>query len=263
MKRQRQFIPVSHGKRKIRIAVVSFVVLVLIAIPVTRNGIHNGIKFLGVGVASLTHSTNNFFTSIIVSVESKNSLQKENEALQSQISELNSRLLDRDVLASDNAEMKSALGRTDGLKFTLASVISNSSNSFYNTFLIDGGRNAGLTTNQVVYAFGQNPIGYITESLSNSATVQLYSTPSEIYEGRLSPENIDVTLTGQGGGNFTTTVPRDLNITDGSVVVTKDIHSRVVAVYKKVTSDPRDPFQTLLLISPVNLNQLSFVEVAQ
>jgi hypothetical protein len=89
----------------------------------------------------------------------------------------------------------------------------------------------------------------------------LYSTSGEKTHARLSPSNIDVELVGQGGGNFIATVPHDLAISDSMTVVTKEINPRVIAVFKKVTSDPRDPFQTLLLASLVNMNELNFVQV--
>ena len=243
--------------------VVAVCLLGILAIPTVRTGIRAGVRSVGMVIVRSTNSVGGFFGNIGTAISSKTTLQKENDLLQSRIAELTLRLDEHDMLANQNAELKSALGREDGLHFTLATVVSKYTNSLYDTFIIDGGSKVGFTVGQVVYAYGQTPIGHIVAVFPNTATVQLFSTPGETYDARLSPAGIDVTLTGRGGGNFVATVPHDLVIDSQSIAVTKEIHSRIVALYQKVTSDPRDPFQTLLLVSPVNINQLSFVEVAQ
>ena len=263
MNRKRQFAPASQGKRQIRIAVVVVCIVGILAVPATRTGIRVTVRSIGMVITRSATGVGNFFGTIGTAVSSKISLQKENDLLQSRIAELTARLDEHDLLASQNAELKASLGRADGLHFILAAVVSKYTNSLYDTFTIDGGTKAGLAVGQVVYAYGQTPIGHIVATFPNTATVQLFSTPGETYDARLSPSGIDVTLTGRGGGNFVTTVPHDLVIDTQSIAVTKELHSRIIALYQKVTSDPRDPFQTLLLVAPVNINQLSFVEVAQ
>jgi hypothetical protein len=46
-------------------------------------------------------------------------------------------------------------------------------------------------------------------------------------------------------------------------VLLPGIHSAIVAVVAKSITDPRDPVQTFLLTSPVNINELTWLEVAK
>jgi hypothetical protein len=72
---------------------------------------------------------------------------------------------------------------------------------------------------------------------------------------------LSVVLKGTGGGNYTLEVPHDVVVRPGALARTKEIMPHTIAVFQKVVSDARDPFQTLLLSSPINMQELQFVEV--
>lgn len=271
MIRSRQFVPAHSAARRGRFVVVAIVLIALFAIPQTRSGIRHGVAAIGTSIARAAHSVGGFFGSLTTAVRSKQSLLSENENLKSTIEELNVRLGERDQLARENADLKASMGRSENVHFTLAAVLGKPPHSVYDTLLIDGGTNVGLAVGQAVYANGETPIGTIAQALPNSALVRLYSAPGEKSEARLSmpasdaarSDNIDVTLVGEGGGNFSTTVPHDLPILPGTAAMTKEINPKTLAVFKKITSDSRDPFQALLLAAPININELRFVEVKQ
>ena len=167
------------------------------------------------------------------------------------------------MLSQELDALKATMGRSTAVHLVLAAVLEKPPHSVYDTLLIDGGATAGFAKEQVVYANGDTPIGVIQEVTANSAVVKLYSAPGESTEARLSTSGTDITLVGRGGGNFSAQVPQELVIGAGETAVSKDIDPHVVAIFQKVTSDPRDPFQTLLLSAPVNVNDLSFIEVAE
>ena len=262
-KHSRQFSPTHTKTRQLRIAVIIVILVVVFAVPKVRSALRHGVSFIGLGIAQGTHSVGGFFGSVATAVRNKETLQNQNTALKAQVDQLTAQLATSTQLSQENADLKSAMNRTSTANFTLAAVISKPPHSMYDTIIIDGGSKNGFVTGQVVYADGQNPIGTIDQVLPTSAIVRLYSAPGQQTDARLSPSNIDVTIVGRGGGDFSATVPRDLVVTDGATVVTKDIDQSVLAVYKKITSDSRDPFQTLLLVSPINVNGLAFVEVRQ
>ncbi len=262
-KRSRQFAPTHTKARQARIIVIVVLLVAIFAIPMVRLGLRHGVSAVGLGVSHATHSVGGFFGGIATSIRSKNSLEAENVALQAQVDELTTRLIDSVQLSRDNANLKAAMGRNENNHFTLAAVTAKPPHSVYDTLIIDGGSAVGFVAGNMVYANGETPIGTIDQVLVHSAIVRLYSAPGEKTSARLSPSNIDVEIVGRGGGNFSATVPHDIVVGEGAAVVTKDIHSSVLAVFKKVTSDARDPFQTLLLGSPLNINELAFVEVRQ
>lgn len=263
MMSSRQFVPARNKNKGIRIAVVAAVLILIFTIPVTRSAVKSAVHAIGMTVARSTHAVGGWFSGIGTMVRSKYAIENENTNLKVQIEELTARLSERDMLARENADLKQTLGRTNSAHFILAAVIAKPPHSIYDTLIIDGGTSIGLSVGQIVYANGETPIGFIQAVTANTATVELYSASGEKFDARLSPSNIDVTLIGRGGGNFSATVTHDVVIPDGAIVVTKEIHPYTVALFQKITSDPRDPFQTLLLSAPVNINELSFVEVRQ
>ena len=65
----------------------------------------------------------------------------------------------------------------------------------------------------------------------------------------------------RGGGNFEMILPRDFILERGSVVTLPGIFPYVVAIVDTIISDPRDSFAKILLTSPINIQELKFVEV--
>jgi cell shape-determining protein MreC len=264
MKSSRQFVPARRQTTRTYVVIGAVILVLIFAIPYTRRAVRSFVADVGVGVARVTHSSYLGVASIGTGFRSKRALVAQNTMLQGQVDTLQAELNDRNLLASQNADLKATLGRKDAAtQMTLAAVIDKPTHSAYDTLLIDGGARAGFLVDQIAYANGETPIGTIAEVMANTAVVRLYSAPGQTLEARLAPLDIDVTLTGRGGGNFSATIPHDAVITSGAVVTTKEINPRIVADYQKVTSDSRDPFQTLLLSAPVNMNELSFVEVGQ
>lgn len=259
----RQFVPAPNRNKRFRVVAIGILLALMLAVPVIRRGMRTSLNAVGTTVAKGTHGVGGWLASIGTNFRSKAALESENTAQKREIDELGTRLAERDTLARENAELKASLGRSDGERFTLAAVISKPPHSVYDTLIIDGGSAAALALGQVVYANGEIPIGAIAEIFPHSAVVKLYSAPGEQTEARLSPSNVDITLVGRGGGNFSVMVPHDLPVAAGAAVLTKEIRPRIIALYKKTTSDMRDPFQTLLLAAPINVNELSFVEVRQ
>jgi cell shape-determining protein MreC len=263
MSPKRQFVPAHTKTRRLRTALIILAALIIFGVPVIRNSLRHGAAFVGSGLGRGTHAVGGFFGSIGTAIRTKSSLEKENVSLQAKNAELTTSLIDHDTLVHELDDLKASMGRTTGIRLLLASVLEKPPHSLYDTLQIDGGREAGFMVGQTVYANGDTPIGTIVEVSTRTALVRLYSTPGEKTEARLSPSNTDITLIGRGGGNYSATVPHEVATAAGMTVVSKDISPRVIAVFQKVTSDPRDPFQTFLLNSPVNVNDLSFVEVGQ
>ena len=264
MSPKRQFVPAHTKTRRLRIAVIVGVIAVIFLVPVLRSGLRRGTAVIGAGVSQAAHATVGFFGSIGTGFRSKNALAAENAALAAQNAQLAAENANETMLAGELADLKASMGRTDpNMRFTLAAVIAKPPESPYDTLVVDGGASVGLAAGQTVYADGDTPIGTVAEVLPESAVVRLYSSPGQATDARLAPSNTDITLTGRGGGNFSATVPQGLAVADGATAVSKELVPTVLAVFEKVTSDPRDPFQTVLFASPLNVNGLAFVQVLQ
>lgn len=251
----------SNTKLKIRIALCAFFIVLLLIIPATNRVIRYSIVFITTPIVYVTDAIENKFSNVFETLRFKNSLAAENKNLSDQILNLNAHFSNYDEVVRENQELKQVMNRASSTNFILATVISKPPTSVYDTLIIDGGEKTGMLVGQDVYVNGDVPIGTISEVYLQSALVDLYSSPSTKMDARLDPAHIDVTLFGRGGGNFLVSVPHDLSVDQNSVVVSKEINPHILGKLEKTISDPRDSSQTLIFSSPININQLSYVEV--
>src|SRR6185369_1293599 len=118
----------------------------------------------------------------------------------------------------------------------------------------------GIATGNTVYAHGTVPIGTIDAVYGKTSLVKLFSTSKESLKVVIKG-GIYIDVTGIGGGNFEATLPRDIKIAEGDTLTLPNLSPLVLATVGSIISDPRDPFQKILAVSPVNISDLKFVEV--
>lgn len=263
----------KKAKRNKLIKNISFVIFFLILFYFRSNifsalsyGTHKIIRpilVLGGNIGVKFSNLGSFFTS-------KNSLYLENEKLKSDLAESNIMMANYASLLLENLSLKDILGRKDEkMETVLSAILSKPNKSLYDTLIIDVGEDNGLKVGSHVFAlgrksgevFGSVPIGYISAVYPNSAKVVLFSSPGEKKEVVINGSNIFMELIGRGGGNFEMIIPRDINLLKGDQVLMPGINPYVLALVETILSDPRDPFTKALLVSPVNVQEIKFVEV--
>jgi cell shape-determining protein MreC len=200
---------------------------------------------------------------------SKRSLYEENEELSQKLQARDAERSDYDILARENESLKKILWRLpENKNLVLAAILGKPNRSPYDTLLIDLGEEAGVTEGNMVYAYGDIPLGRIASVTSDTGKVTLFSSPGEKTEVAV-PSSLRDThnggifweVTGRGGGNFEMILPRDFILNKGDAVVLPGIATKTVAVAETVLSDPRSPWKTALLKSPVNIQEIKFVQV--
>ena len=216
-------------------------------------------KPLWVMEENIASNTNLFFANF----RSKQALETENQNLKQQVQDVSAKLVDRNTLLSENESLKALLARKVSENFMLGVVLIKPNRSLYDTLVIDLGTNSGITVGALVYADGTVPIGTITSVAKITSIVTLFTTAEQKTVGRIDGLNIDVDLIGRGGGNFQIQVPRDVTLQPNTNVFLPGIIPKVIAVVTKSITDPRDPMQTFLLTSPVNINELNWVQVVK
>jgi len=142
----------------------------------------------------------------------------------------------------------------------ISTILSKPNHSLYDTLIIDTGAKNSISEGKRVFAFGNIPIGRIAEVYSDSSKVILFSNPGEKTEVVVG-KDIFMQVIGRGGGNFEMNLVKDIVLEKGMEVVLPGIHPYVLGIVETIISDPRDFFQKALLISPVNIQELKFVEV--
>jgi hypothetical protein len=113
----------------------------------------------------------------------------------------------------------------------------------------------------LVFADAKIPIGYIKEVYNSTSLVVLYSSPDEKIDAQIDGINSQVVISGRGGGNFQMSLPNELSIEPGTFVVLPNLNNQILAIVVDTISDARDPISTIVLKSPVNVQELRWVQV--
>lgn len=195
-------------------------------------------------------------------LKSKKDLWRENEELKKENEENKISMLDYQVLKDENEKLKNILDRLpDDHDFILGNILAKPNRSPYDTIIIDLGLKQGMNKGNKILANGYIPIGEIDEVYENTSRVILYSSPEKKTEGILSNSNISVELTGRGGGNFEMLIPKDVDFEIGTLVLIPGSSIEIIAYISEILSVPTDPIEKVLLASPVNVQDLKWVEV--
>ncbi len=251
---------------------ISIYVLVFLILIYFRSSIFNSFSYLSsVIFKPVLVFGNNISDELAVFgsyLKSKKSLLLENENLKSQLLENNAQLSNYNSILDENTKIKEILGRkNEKMNLILSAILAKPNHSIYDTLLIDVGANKDIKTGDRVFALGDVPIGYVGEVYPSSLKVILFSNPGEKIEGIISQsftalgKDVSVELTGRGGGNFEMILPQGFTLEKGTDVVLPGIKPYVLGQFKTIISDPRDSFIKALFVSPVNVQELKFVEV--
>src|SRR3989338_370625 len=246
---------------------ILFCVIVLFVLTYFRSGIGSGLSYLThIVFRPVLVLGNNIgekfgnFTSYFIS---KSSLHKENDDLKSRLAEDEARMANYNSISAENESLKGIFGRkSERVDLVLAAILAKPNQTLYDTLILHIGTAQNIKMGNMVFAFTHVPIGRVAAVYSNSSKVVLFSTAGEktqvVLGGR---KDIFMQIVGRGGGNFEMTIPRDLTLNKGDEVVLPGITPYILAVVETVISDPRDPLVKALLVSPVNMEELKFVEV--
>ncbi len=211
-------------------------------------------------VFSLGNTISSKFSNIGSYFSFKNSLYLRNEDLKSKLNENELRMANYNILLAENEVLKEILGRNiENKSFLLSAILSKPNKSIYDTLVIDIGILQGVRIGDLVFALGDIPIGRISETFPNSSKVVLFSSPREKTQVIINDSFLEII--GRGGGNFEIILPRDFKLEKGTPVLMPGLGSYVLAIAETIISDPRNPFTEALLVSPVNIQELKFVQI--
>jgi cell shape-determining protein MreC len=255
----------NKKKKVIKFAIIAFIIFLIFFFRATIFG-------------SLSYTTGTIFRPVLVFgnnvgeeisnigsiFHNRKSLMLENEDLKSQILQSQADRANYASVLDENNKLKEILGRKNwNANLILGNILSKKNQSIYSSLIIDIGMNQGVVIGQRVFALGNIPIGRIVEVDANSSKVILFSSPGEKTEVIVNGKYVFMELVGRGGGNFEMILPRDFVLDVGTEVVLPGATPYVLGTVATIISDPRDAFQKALLVSPVNIQELKFVQVEQ
>jgi cell shape-determining protein MreC len=192
----------------------------------------------------------------------KAAISNENHNLITEISDAKLSMVDYQILKNDVNQLKEILGRMPtNPDFILGNILTKPNHSPYDTIIIDIGSSMNIKEGAQVFANGNIPIGNISRVYDNTSLVSLYTNPGQKTEGFVDVSNASVELIGRGGGNFEMIIPIELPADKGTIILLPGSSNMVLAAIDEVLSKPSDPFKKVILSSPVNVQNLKWVQV--
>lgn len=192
----------------------------------------------------------------------KSSILEDNKNLLEENSSLKISMIDYQILKNENDKLKELLGKIPTkYDFILSNILVKPNYSPYDTLIIDVGISEGITEGLIVYTNGNIPIGVISKVYTKTSLVELYSNPSRVTSGIIDELNVSVELIGRGGANFEMSVPLELIIPKGAMILLPGNQPEVVAIVEEEISTPTDPIKKIILRSPVNIQNQKWVQV--
>lgn len=194
--------------------------------------------------------------------KSKETLMNERQAMEQKLFMAGSLIALNQTLVAENETLKDLLGRKETKSPTvLASILVKPPQTIYDLLILDVGESNGVKVGDKVIANANVYIGEVTEVMPKSSKVTLYSTPGRKLPVMLGANSVSVEAVGMGGGNFNIFLPREVEVKESDVIVIPSITTNIFGIVEQVDFKETDSFQTVLFKSPVNISELSFVEV--
>ncbi|MES2087495.1 MAG: rod shape-determining protein MreC [Patescibacteria group bacterium] len=209
------------------------------------------------GVATPVWNSSEFvkgsFAAVWSMFDDKAKLESENAALLLKLSIANVALTTLDDYKRENDTLKTLLGRTNGEKSVLASVLSRPGHTAYDSFVVDAGKNDGVKKGDLVLV-QDFAIGTVEEVFNRYAKISLFSSFGESVLVRVGTSGVDTEALGRGAGNFSIKLPKEILVKPGDVIKSTGLYPKFYGVVGDVEQTETSAFQSILFTLPVNLN---------
>jgi cell shape-determining protein MreC len=261
---------ISPNRRRVRergrmalwagLLIILFLVVFLLRQPLT-NLFWTAAAPLSKAQTSGAASVGNFFANFA----SNRALSEENARLRAEVASATAAVMDRDLLWSENQDLKARLGRA-GLSAprTLAAVVARPPGVPYDFLIIDAGASAGVAAGDLVSAGGSAYIGEVSEVYAGASKVELFSSPGSSYQAlltRAGTTTLALTVEGQGGGSLMSEVPAATAVSAGDMIVFSSIVPQIAGKVVAVEEKDGSSFKKIFMQLPVSVSGLEFVEV--
>lgn len=250
----------SQPKKGMKGKIISFVILLLFILLFFTSFGAKALKVLVTPFWKGSISLQYFYNSNLELLRSKKSLIEENQKLIDSILLKDKDLKFLSVLEEENNELKKIKGNAEILS-VVASVISRPPKTPYDTLIIDSGSFSGIETGDLVIALGNVFVGEVFEVNSYMSKIKLYSSPGNKIDVLIGEEKIQKEAIGVGAGNFRTELPKEIEIKEGDIITVSSIVANIFGVVEKIEEKTTDSFKTVLFRSPINIQEIRFVEI--
>lgn len=185
----------------------------------------------------------------------KDALVTENQMLKAKITELEVRSLQQQVHQSMYTAFSAE--QSYGTQGTVVPVLVRPPYTPYDTLVLDV-RGQSVVQGSQVFVHDV-VIGEVTQVDSLTAVVTLFTSPGTKTLVRIA--SVDAEAVGHGGGRYVITVPKDVSVEAGAVVVAPRAFNAVLGVAGAIDPDAAGTFQDIHVSLPVAFSALEAVTV--
>ncbi len=192
----------------------------------------------------------------------KSSLVSKNLAQEEELLSLRLKKIDYEVLSKEFDDLKNQLGREGDTPRKISRVLSRPPLSPYDTFVIDIGREDGVSLGSRVYISENIIIGLVKNVTPHTSLVELFSNGDSEQEATLSRTGSSFILKGQGGGNLKLEVPKDADILWGDVFLYPKFTPAMIGSVYYIDENSQNSFKQIYIRVPGSIfsNKYVFVE---
>lgn len=233
--------------------VVSFFVILFLLQYFLGVSIKNIVYFVYKPVFVVKENIAKPFTGIQNFFKTKNSVINENTYLHDELTKLQLKEYDYNLLQKENDDLKNQLGRDDKNIKVIANIVAKPPLSPYDTFLIDVGSKNGVVLNSIVYISDKIVVGVVTEVRKSSSVVGLFSKSGVNTNVVLERTGTSYNIVGQGGQNYKLEVPKDTDLVWGDLFTYPDGQRSIVGMVYYIDTNSQSAFKTAYIRPPVNI----------
>ncbi|MCX6756937.1 MAG: hypothetical protein NTW35_02160 [Candidatus Nomurabacteria bacterium] len=214
--------------------------------------------------AEPTVVTSNKFLKSIINIpstitnyfRSRDSYEAQKTTLQNNIEELENKVT---FLQAENDSLKGIeikideLGNKENVKpniilYPLAQDITR----LYSTILLSKGFKDNIKENTIVYIRGRQPACIVIELHPTTSLCKLLSASGSTVEGVTTETKENITLQGDGGGNFLALLPKESNFIVGENIMYKADQTMKLGTIVDIKRDPQDVFVRIYIRGAYN-----------
>ena len=197
-------------------------------------------------------------------VMSKDDLVVENERLTRELANAKEELATHAELVKQNAELLATFGRkSESEDLLYARVLSAPPASGYDSLVVDVGTDAGVRVGDVVLSGPHSLLGVVANVYGRQAKIDLYSTYGMQFEALIGKNETPITVTGRGGGNWSATLPKDVDVGLGDTVIVPSRGFRILGTVGSLEKAKESALDEVLIAAPANIYSLPAVYVVR
>jgi hypothetical protein len=164
-------------------------------------------------------------------------------------------------LTKENDLLRRELGLREESRI-VAGVLMHPSQTPYDTLLVDKGTRDGVVEGATVYVEGDIAIGSVIRAYESNALVELVSTSGVHSTAFIFGPDIFTDAEGQGGGIVRVSVPQDIPLAVGNLVVLPGASAGVYGAITHIEAPESSPQQFGYVAGPIPLASIRTVHIS-